>query len=492
MEQINLGGARNCVDMKYVGFMPNTGKIKPVHVAGGSLRCIYGEYNCSKSIKKMAVVSNAKGVVPPGRDTETIYSELKKNEKIEKGISLNDVDVMRNAMQKLLSVDNGVFVIAKDSQDRMTSYSAGSKYFLTVTAMLEDAGEFIGSIIHNYCPELAAHIKGLLDEGNDPITHLFEPILEYDGVVFEQQNMCEDVSIFKNRNNKVEWFLKGVKDGGECLVNNLRHHSNPLTQLRLFNLFCIFNIFKYMALLEAFYCDGSIRPILLDFSGKNPKVSSIARASEMSYTQMCKSINRFYAWGYSKWLKENGYTKEELLKSATPIYTKSKKTNDEELEALWQITKDRVSKIEEEDAFLAFGETMNDMLASKTNAHPLGYLKALGKLSGILYPPDNFHPNKRFVVSQDVLEMLLRCCITPGEIISGIDIRERLWDRFGVIIGGSRFEMQKLQNSGMILQIDETALEENFSSFANTLESMDFAEIMADGILQIRLGGNEK
>jgi hypothetical protein len=41
----------------------------------------------------------------------------------------------------------------------------------------------------------------------------------------------------------------------------------------------------------------------------------------------------------------------------------------------------------------------------------------------------------------------------------------------------------------MIMQVDEDALEANFTSFASALESMDFAEEMADGILQIRLGG---
>ena len=91
-----------------------------------------------------------------------------------------------------------------------------------------------------------------------------------------------------------------------------------------------------------------------------------------------------------------------------------------------------------------------------------------------------------------ILEMLLRCCVSSGEILSGMDVRKRLWDRFGIIIGGSQFEMRTLQNSGMILQIDEDALYENFTSFANALQAMDFAEIMADGILQIRLGGAEK
>lgn len=250
-----------------------------------------------------------------------------------------------------------------------------------------------------------------------------------------------------------------------------------------------------MALLEAFYCGERIRPILLDFSGVSPSYSSVARASEMSYTQIYKSINRFYAWGYARWLDEKGYSKEELLQSKTPVYRDRKavpKASKEEWDALWLLAKERASELEGEEMYLTFGETMYDMLALEASSHPIAYLRALGNLSGILYPPDRLHPNKRFVVSQDIIEMLLRCCVNPGKMISGMDIRRHLWDRFGIIIGGSPFEMEILQGSGMILQIDEDALGENFSSFASMLEAMDFAESMADGILKIRLGGAEK
>lgn len=250
-----------------------------------------------------------------------------------------------------------------------------------------------------------------------------------------------------------------------------------------------------MTLLAAFYSGESIRPILLDFSGKSPSFSSVARMSEMSYTQMYKSINRFYAWGYAKWLNEQGYSKEDLLNSETPIYEKGKsvsKVSKDELETLWTLAKERAKEMDPEKAYLAFGETMYDMLALEASSHPVTYIRALGTSAGILFPPDKLHPNKRFVVSQDILEMLIRSCVNSGEIISGLEIRQRLWDRFGIIIGGSQFEMQKLKSSGMILQIDEDALEENFTSFATTLETMDFAEVMADGILQIRMGGNKK
>ncbi len=444
----------------------------------------------------MALVSDSKGNVPKGNEAETIYDQLAENEVIEDNITLNSVESMRNVMQRLLSVDKGVFVVSA-LNDSMISYSAGSKYFLTsgTGAPYERGGEFIGSIIRGYCPELASYIRDLLEQASDPITLLFEPVLEADMEVFSDQNQYEDIPAFKDINERTQWFLNGIKDGGTCLLNNLRNHPNPLTQLRLFNFFCVFSLMRYMTLLEAFYCGERIRPILLDFSGVSPSFSSVARASEMSYTQIYKSINRFYAWGYARWLDEKGYSKKELLQSETPVYEERKavsKASKEELDALWLLAKERAADLEGEEMYLTFGETMYDMLALEASSHPITYLRALGNLSGILYPPDKLHPNKRFSVSQDIIEMLLRCCVNPGEMISGMDIRRRLWDRFGIIVGGSQFEMQTLQESGMILQIDEDALDENFSSFASMLESMDFAELMADGILQIRLGGAEK
>lgn len=491
MEPIYLHEARKSVDREYVGFSPNGSSVKPVHIAGGSLRCIYGAYNRSMNIKRMALVSDAKGVTPEGNGSDAIYAQLLKEEKIEDSISENSIDSIRNVMQRLLSVDKGVYVV-KGLKDGMISYSAGSKFFLTSRAMYEDAGEFIGSLINSYCPELARYIKDLLEKANDPISMLFEPILESDMEVFPYQNQHEEIPAFNCINRNVNWFLQGLKDSGNCLLDNFRNHPNPLTQLRLFNFYCIINLIRYMTLLEAFYCDEKIRPILLDFSGKSPSISSVARMSEMSYTQMYKSINRFYAWGFASYLQKQGYTKEELLMLNTPTYEKGKtvsKANKDELDALWELAKDRAKKLDYEDVLLEFGETMYDMLALEASSHPVTYIRVLGTSAGILYPPDKLHPNKRFVPSQDVLELLLRSCVNSGEIISGIEIRKRLWDRFGIVIGGSQYEMQKLQTSGMILQTDEDALEENFMSFAALLESMDFAEVMADGILQIRMGG---
>lgn len=489
-EKIILKSYRNSVDKDYVGFTPNGASVKPVHIANGSLRCIYGAYNTTMGIKRLALVSDSKGVVPKGNAVSEVRDYLIEEEALEETVSEGSLESMRNVMQRLLSADKGVYVV-KGLKDDMLSYSAGSKYFLTKRSMYEDTGEFIGGVIKEYCPELSEYIKSLLDKGNDPISLLFEPVLEDDTMETFEIARHEDCPAFKNPTKTMDWFVNGIKEGGICLTENFKQHPNPLTQLRLFNYFCIFHIIRYMTMLEAFYCDDTHRPILLDFSGMSPSQSSVARASEMSYTQMYKAINRFYAWGYAEKLK--GLSKEELLKSDTPVYEENKKPSDavkKELDILWEVAKDRAASIDElSEIRMIFGETIYDMLALEASSHPVNYLRAMGTSAGILYPPDKLYPNKRFAVSQDVLEMLLRSCVMPNEVLSGKEIRERLWERFGAIIGGTPFEMEKLRDNGSLLQVDEDALESNFATFADTLESMDFAEVMADGILQIRLGG---
>lgn len=261
-EQIKLHSFRKEVDSTYVGFTPNGGSIKPVHVANGVQRCIFGGFNTAMQIKRLALVSDAKGNVPTGSELETIYAELAKNEAIEDGIAEGSVESMRNVMQRLLSADKGVYVV-KGLKDDMISFTAGSKYFLTRSSIYEDTGEFIGGLIHSYCPELAEYIKRLLDEAEDPISLLFEPVSESSLQIFEKSRH-EDLPAFKSQNEAVKWYLKGLKESGLCLMDNLKRHPNPLTQLRLFNFFCIFHLVRYMALLEAFYCGENIRPVLLD------------------------------------------------------------------------------------------------------------------------------------------------------------------------------------------------------------------------------------
>ena len=486
---IELKPLKTSVDRKLVGVVPLYGDaIKPVHIAKGLLRVIDGRINKSKKIQQLALVVSNKGITPKNHDLETVYNQLVTENIVDSDISKEEFASFRNALQKLISADNAVYIVNTNSLDSHVSYSAGSKYFLTGHALYEEGGELIGSVIKNITPDLANYIKAILDQGKDPISLAFLPVLDNRNWQTYEGTDIDIIPAFSNDSLAMKRFKESMISSAITLKNNLKFYPNELNQLRIFNLYAIFNYFRYLIQLSSYYCSEPIHPILLDFSKLPPSRSSVARTSEITYTQVYKSLNRFYSWAFSEELV--GYTREELISLPCPVYEKTKnpkKGNDSKI--IWDIAKQSITdSTSEEEIRVLLGEAMYDIIAQEAMGTPLKYLKMLGTKSGILFPPDAQHPNKRFSVSQDVLEMLILSCVNPNEVISKTEIRKRLWERFNIIIGGSEFELEALQKGNAFLQIDENSLEENFDEFTKELEKMDFAELLADGILQIRTG----
>ena len=489
-ERICLKEFRQEIDDRYVGFKPTGDSIKAVHVADGALRIIEGKILKSEYLKRLSFVISPTGSIPEGNEPNAVREMLAENNSIDEEVESKDLENMRSAMQKLVGADNGVFYAKKGpAKDGMVSFTGGSKYFITKRAKYEDIGEFIGGLINTYCPELSDRIVEILESKDDPISTLFVPVLQDEDLQSIDGIKYDDIACFAADEYNIKSFINGLKTSSKCLANNLVNHPNQLTQLRLFNFFCVFQLIRYMSMLESFYSNVSARPILVDFSHKSN--SSIARASAMSYAQIQKSLSRFYAWGYEQKLKD--YLKKDLLSMDVPFYERTKNgtrsKNVDELKEMWEMALENCKGKKTEEIRQIFGVTMYDMFVLEVSSQPSAFFKSLGTHTGILYPPSN-HGNKRFVFTQDVIEMLLRSCVDPNEVISGEDLRERLWIRFGIIIGGGSVDLSRLRDNGMIVQIDEDALADNFNNFATVLQNMDFAEIMADGILSIRMGGN--
>ncbi|MCD7785257.1 MAG: hypothetical protein LUH18_06735 [Oscillospiraceae bacterium] len=488
METIYLKEIRKQVDKRFVGFGPNGSAVKPVHIYSGASRIIYGESVDTQNIKRLSYVTGSKGEVPKSNTLDSVKEFLRESDALDEGIQDDDLTSFRNLLQKLLDADNGVFYSVNGD---LVSYTAGSKYFITNYVMYEDAGEFVGSLINKCCPELRKHIKDILDSENDPISILFLPVAEANTKAIASDHL-DEIEIFTSPNDEFNDFTTGIADAGKCLYKHLCNHPNQLTQLRIFNFFCIYVLIRYLASLESFYCEGKKRPFLLDFSDEAS--SSVAQASVMSYTQIHRAISRFYSWGYAQCLKEEGMTKADLLEIDAPMLDKKGKTKvgKVDLSRMWDLAKADAKELPEEDALLVFGATIYDMLALEASSHPVVYLRQLGTHAGLLYPPTNFHVNKRFVISQDMLEMIMRSCVEPNESLVATELKDRLWNRFGIVIGGDEIDMERIHVTGSIISADADSLRNNFAHFSETLEAINFADIMADGILQIRLGGVSK
>jgi hypothetical protein len=519
-DRLFMHDLREDVDERFVGFKPNGASIKPVHVAGGAFRSILGFTNSAQGIKKLSYVCDAKGETPfETKDAVTsknrkmtldealdhVIDYLEKTDLDNRGkaidissISRDEISSFRYKLQKLVNADSGVYGI----KDSMLSYTAGAANFVVGKSLYEDAGDLIGCLIKVHCPVLGDYIAQILKDTSDPISLVFAPIIEDGGTKqydfpYTENKPLDKIVAFNDenaRNPMLIDFLKTLESSGECLKSNLEKHSNKLTQLRLFNLYCGIQVIRYLSLLEAFYCNGSVRPMLLDFSSKSN--SSIARTSVLCYSQLHKSISRFYAWAYAQELKlVRGCSKAELLASDVPYFDKPDKKNanvPKQLEGLisvWDMAKEEAINLPEDDAMLVFGAAINDMTALEATGHPVNYMRKLGTEIGLLYPPTNLHVDKRFVITNDVTEVLLRACVLPNETLLSSDLRNRLWERFGIIIGGRDEDIDKLNQVGSIVYADADALNENWNAFAETLQSMNLAEQLPDGILQIGFGG---
>lgn len=86
-----------------------------------------------------------------------------------------------------------------------------------------------------------------------------------------------------------------------------------------------------------------------------------------------------------------------------------------------------------------------------------------------------------------MLEVLVRSVADPSELTDLSTIQDRLWDTFGIVIGGRPDDLGILVDRG-IYQADDKALEENRAAFAQKLRDMNFARILADGVLEVQIG----
>lgn len=480
--QFDLRSFRQEIDRNYVGFDINGPKVKPVHIINGILRVICGKTFNTTEIKKLSYVESKKG--KPGQSTESVMQELHDRDQLDKEIDGDTFESFRKVLQSLLDADGAVFG-GTSKDDHMISYTLSSKYFLTKPAMYEDAGEFIGGILREYTPDLADFIENLVDDYKDPISMVFLPVLSEEYNEFDNEYRHHKVGAFSIEKEETKNYIHSLQDSASCLLKNLKHQSNRFSQLRIFNLFCMYQLFRYMSSLEFFYLQGKTCPALIDFSGKSN--GSIPDASSMTYSQTHKSLSRFYAWGYANILRDKGYSLDDLKSIETPAKVTSN-TDAEEIQSLWNMAKVEAEGCDcDEDAYEAYGMAIYNMLARDSQFHPANYLRAVGILSGVLYPPNSSH--NRFVFSQDIVEMLMMCTVEPAETITKSEVRKRLIERSGVIIGGSAIESDYMSDCGLSIQADPNSLEHNFSCFVDTLESLGFAEIMADGILQIQMGG---
>jgi hypothetical protein len=463
------------VNKKYVGMSPNTTSIKPVHISNGLFRRAIKHVADTKTLNRFVFWQMADGSIPKGHELDEIFQMLVEHNRIDNSVVSSDsVKNLRVFLKKILDADKGVF------QYGMDSYSSGYEGFISKDSIGQNGGELIAHWLETINSPLLDTIKTTLYEPSDIITALCYPLLENADISYNKI-LTDDVAFlnFDLLPHETRKLWRGLKDAAETLNKHIKSHPNKFFRLRMVVLFSCFVINRHLSTLEACYVPGSSRsiiPFLLDFSNDNS--DPLSKASTLSYTFSCQSISRFYSWAFSDELKKY-YSISELTREDTPTYLS--KSNDQTRE-LWSITIEEAKR--SDDPYLIFGQAVYDIMALLEKCDPTKFFGNLGIRSGLLWPPNQ--TGKRFVVQQDMLEMLVRASIEPGDIVDLNTLQNELWNRFGIVIGGRQQDDELLLESG-IYQADNNALRNNREKFAARLSSLGFAKLLADGVLQIEL-----
>ena len=482
---IAIEEARERIEEQYIGFSPSTNSVKPVHIANGLFRAVVGTTANTSLLNRFVFSQKNNGQIPRGHELEKIYALLRDEDHLDEyDVKEADIARLRMLLKKVVGADGAVFT------DGMESYSAGNIGFISRDRIGQDGGELIAEWLNQNKSPLRDNIEATLRLSDDSITLLAAPLLSTELQEWVPSRFDYSRVFFLNRPvpATATALLNGLIEASKCLSLHLSSHPNKLFRLRLAVLFSSFTLVRHLANMEVYNVTktrDAVLPFLLDFSERGTE--PVARASAMTYTLVCQSVARFYAWAFGKYLNKY-YSFDELRREGTPVYKKGtiKKAADikSELKEIWKLAIKEAKN--DKHPFTVCGQALYDMMALQASGHPIGYLRNLGHRSGLLYPPVNTQPTKRFLPEHDMLETLLRGAVKPGEVIDLPTLQSRFWERYGLIIGGRPEDEQKLLEFD-IYQADNNSLVENRNRFANLLDRLGFATLLADGVLQVKM-----
>ncbi len=117
-----------------------------------------------------------------------------------------------------------------------------------------------------------------------------------------------------------------------------------------------------------------------------------------------------------------------------------------------------------------------------TSGGPREFLQRIGRWSGLIYPHfQGASREKRIRPSIAILDLLARSCVAAGESIPLDAFLERLWRRFGLIVGGPRRrETDAAFLRRFNLDLDANRLVENTEVLVDLLSELGLARRYAD------------
>jgi hypothetical protein len=491
---MHIGEVLNSVYDDDIGWRPASGSTKPVHVANGLVRALQGKYFDLRELNHFVVwwragriADERRGYEALTRENSSAYGHLAQ--------ASQDFEKTRRYALGLLGADRALFPTAENS-----SFSLTCGQMATRDTNDRGLGEFAAFLLtgdtndESLAKEL---LRGLdVSKPSDPVTALVWPLLPTEPKEARRQNRL--MKIGKHRHNRD--IFRAVQDAANSLASHERAQGNRLHSLqRAVHFACVATHAHAQALASGGELDKR-PPALVALAG--PRRSNIAIASE-------RSIDGVYA-RFEHWLGErlakrisatlpltpeadpldlkttDGRTIRAILSKVGVASKPHEAPGKDEVDTRYQTFATKLKEFGPSDPALVMGHTLVHCYVHEyESGGPRAFLQGLGRKVGLLYPHFQGRAReKRVRPSVPVLDMLVRACVAQGDAVELDEFLSRLWNRFGLIVGGRRSDHWDdagyLEHWGMSVDIDELAA--NTVEFVDQISLMGLARRYPDGV----------
>ncbi|EDM77788.1 hypothetical protein PPSIR1_38439 [Plesiocystis pacifica SIR-1] len=495
---MKIGAVLNKVYDRDVGWRPASGGIKPVHVANGLIRAIQGgQYDVS--LLHEFVVWWTKGRKPDPKKTYEVLASSHTELYAAFDHPRADFERTRRYVEGLLRADRALF----PSKDK-SSFSLTHGRMVTADMNDRKLGVFGAALLGDPDEEdsLAAAIRAaaVVDAPRDPLSALTWPLLSESPARKIRAGDAEAIKRALKRRHNSE-FVTTIQEAASCLATHERGQGNSMRTLqRAVQFVCVATIAHAQALAAGGRLERRA-PALMTLAGH--RRSDVAVASERSLDFIYGSFEQWLAKRLAGLIAKGQALADDMdpapsgttdLRRVKPFLVGIDSAKSKQGSPSDQEIKQRMNYFKQARQQLGPKAKPADVLARALVASycreyesggPKQFLRGLGCKVGLFYPHfQGATRSKRVRPSVPVIDMLVRACVEHGDAVPLDEFLERLWRRFGLIVGGRRDETWDdagvLANRG--LPVDIPALLENTERLVDELTVMGLARRYADDV----------
>ena len=496
----------NGVYDRSVGWRPSSGAIKPVHIANGLFRDLLGEQYDIKRPVAFAVPWRKKG--DPEPDPKRTYQHLVDDTadprfQAFRGQHFKDrFEKLREFTRGLLAADGAVF-----PQADYTSLTLSCRQMISPDRNDRDVGRFMAEILRGRggTGSLAKVVADCLvedsDRPRDPISLLVWPLLSQDSnPIVRKSTRCSP-----HDNSECREFFGKLEEAAHQLAGHETQQGNRLATLQRSVQFCCLALIAHAQALAAGGVLAARSPLLL--VPEAPKGSRLALASEESLNSYYDTIEDWLALMLGRRIEKGepvaygskdedsedvclnlpAVRKDSVRRFLAEILTeKGEPPKPDVVDERMSLYERALVKHGRADWPTVIGETLVQSYVNEyTSGGPRQFLGGVGRKVGLVYP--HFQGNsrdKRIRPSVAILDVLVKCCTPTGEPIPLTLFLDRLWERFGIIVGGRQGDdgddLALLRRRD--IDVSPTDLEENTQALVDELVQVGLARRYPDNI----------